>query len=471
MPRRPGFLLVLALAASAGLARPARADEDRSAKGRLDELERKADEQARELDRLRTQRMADELRGAPDAPPHVDRSGDAKGDLFDWGYDDGFFVKGTVGAASYVFRPRAYVQLDYRASLHSRSNLGEPTKGVFEDRFLLRRAVVGFVGTFGPIGFFFEAEPVRGTNGVLPIQNMWLEWRSFDELQLRAGHFIPPFTFGDAFTAPPFLDFLEQPMVVQALSYSFRPGAMLHGSFERGLLEWFLSLNNELDANGTITGDPIVTARLSSDTGALSFGVAGSWERLGGPTHSSVQGITPGQFRFFAPVAVRGWQQRYEVDAQLDAGPFFASAEYAWCVQRRDRANADASDGTPLVAQGAYATVGWMFLGPPRDSKRPHTPFADWSFSLDLEKKRNARNVGAEVVLRAEWLTIDQARGGRDFRGGDARAIEVGINVYPMENVKLMLEYAHVHVGDQAHAERAHSREADELMARAQLEF
>src|SRR5262249_26682690 len=162
---------------------------------------------------------------------------------FDWAYDDGFLVKGTIAGARYVLRPRAYIQLDYRAFVHSQANEAFPAKGVADDRFLLRRAVIGFIGTFGPVGFFFEAAPVRGSNGLIPFQNAWLEWRPTDEFQLRAGHFIPPFTFADGFTGPPFADFLELPMVAQTLSYSFRPGAMAHGDFEKGLLSWFIALN------------------------------------------------------------------------------------------------------------------------------------------------------------------------------------------------------------------------------------
>jgi phosphate-selective porin len=214
-----------------------------------------------------------------------------------------------------------------------------------------------------------------------------------------------------------------------------------------------------------------VTARLSTYVSGVGLGVAGSWLRIGGPTRDSVVGVTPGGHRFFAPVPVRGWSQRYEVDAIVDAGPFFVTAEYAWGYQQRKRANADFSDGAPLIAQGAYLTLGWMFIGAPPGSKGPHLPFKDWGFSLDLQRKRLGRNAGAEILVRGEWISIDQARGERDFKGNSAKAITVGLNVYLMENVRFTFEYVRLHIGDQSRAERAHSREADELIFRAQLEF
>ena len=125
-------------------------------------------------------------------------------------------------------------------------------------------------------------------------------------------------------------------------------------------------------------------------------------------------------------------------------------------------------DGDSLIVQGAYGTVGWMFCGPPVGTERPHAPFEGWElFSLDLERLMNDRNVGAELLVRFEWLSLDAD----DLKGNDAKALSVGLNVYPMENVKLMLDYVRARIGDQSTAERAHSRDADEILLRAQLEF
>ncbi len=442
---------------------------------RLDELERRAAEQQKELEALRE---AEELRRAGDAPPHVERpSGTPAEQTFSWGYDDGFFVRGSFFAdpeaepkdpgVTYLLRPRAYIQLDYRGYAHSRANLAFPSKGVADDHFVLRRAVIGFVADLGPFSFMFEAEPVRGASGLIPLLNAWLEWRSFEVLQVRAGHFIPPFTLADAFTAPPFYDFVEEPMIVQSLTYSFRPGAMAKGSFEKGLVSWFLAVNNEVDTNGTVTGDPIATTRLSSAVGPVQLGAAGAWERRAG-VQPSLVASTPGVFQFFAPVNVQGWTQRYEVDLAVGSGPFFGSTEFCWGHQERRRVLPGGLSADSLVVQGAYGTVGWMFCGPPPGVKGPHVPFEGWElFSLDLERHRNARNVGAELLVRLEWLSV----GAGDLKGNDARAVSVGLNVYPMENVKFMLDFDHARIGDQATAERAHSRYADEVQFRAQLEF
>lgn len=467
--------LLAVLVSSFATARPVAAQDSRT-KPRLDEIERRLAEQRAEIEALKTQRMQEELRRAPDAPPHVerlpDRSDPASGDTtLDWAYEDGFQVKGTINGTGYLFRPRSFVQLDYRAFENSRRNAAFPSKGTAENRFLLRRAVFGFRGNFGSFDFLFECDPTRLQSNLIPFNNAWLEFHPADELRVRFGHLIPPFTFADGLVAPPFFESLEHPMIVQTLSHNFRPGAMAFGDFQKGALSWFLAANNELDSNDVITSDPIVTARLGTRVGGFALGAAGSWIRLGGPNHNSVTAQTPGQFRFFQPVPVRGWSQRYEVDAILDAGPFWATAEYAWGYQQRNRAHADGSDGAPLIAQGAYLTVGWMFVGPPAGVKGPHVPFKDWNFSLELARNRMGRKVGAELLVRGEWISIDQARGERDFKGNSAKALTFGVNVYLMENVRVSMAYVHVYVGDQSRAERAHSRHGDELLMRAQLEF
>jgi hypothetical protein len=93
-----------------------------------------------------------------------------------------------------------------------------------------------------------------------------------------------------------------------------------------------------------------------------------------------------------------------------------------------------------------------------------------------------------ELVCRLEWMSVGEARGGRKGQGGapafpslapdadkiagnDAKAFSVGLNLDPIENVRFMVDYVHLRIGDQARSEKAHSRFGDEFLFRAQLEF
>ncbi|MEZ0229722.1 MAG: hypothetical protein ACAI25_13930 [Planctomycetota bacterium] len=100
------MLLLIASTASA---------QEKDSRSRLDELERKLEDQRVEIERLKTERMQSELRRAPDAPPHVERLPDGSvaasggSSSLELGYDDGFLLKGTLNGARYVLRPRAFI--------------------------------------------------------------------------------------------------------------------------------------------------------------------------------------------------------------------------------------------------------------------------------------------------------------------------------------------------------------------------
>jgi hypothetical protein len=49
--------------------------------------------------------------------------------------------------------------------------------------------------------------------------------------------------------------------------------------------------------------------------------------------------------------------------------------------------------------------------------------------------------------------------------------VTTGLNLDLTDNVRFMVDWVHLQVADRERAERAHSRQADELLFRAQLEF
>lgn len=393
-------------------------------------------------------------------------------------YNEGFVVHAKVNDQTFSFRPRGGVQLDYRAFPHAKPN----------DQFVLRRTKVGFDGAFGDFNYDIEAQPLRPN---IPFIDAWLEWASFKEIKLRVGHFKTPFSLDNGVTLDFRTDFVERPMVVgsgNVVAPDYHPGGEVLGSIGDGLVNYWFAVQNQVDSSASVSGDPLMAARVEVNVGGFSIGTSAFWERLAG-IQTSFQGITPGQFQFFKPVSVHGWTQAYELDACFYAGPFWARSELVYAAQERRRCLADNSDGTELITQGAYGTIGFVFWGPAAGSPRPAAPFKDWElFSFTTEKKKNKRFVGAELVCRFEWISIDDARDGRKgqagvpattstaanadkVRGNQATAFWLGLNVSPIENVTFMANYVHLRIGDQARAEGPHAREADEFLFRAQLDF
>jgi phosphate-selective porin len=462
---RVALALILILAASAaGQDDPDVPLPPTSEAERIRLLERELERQQKEIDALKGERSPSD---------------------FDWGYDDGFFLKGRIAGASYSIRPRGFIQLDYRAFPYSSKNLQYQNVPP-EDQFVVRRARLGFQGNFGDFEFFFEVDPTR-TAPQLPIANFFLTWHAIDELQLRAGSFVVPFGLEDGSTDPRYTDFIERAMVVgsgTAVAPDFRIGGEVFGKLGGGFVNYFVSVTNNPPSNAVAVGDPLALARVEMDLRGFELGGSGYWCRIGGAGGTSYSGRTPGQFQFFAPVAIRGWEQAYGVDASYYAGPVWIVGEYVWAQQDRDRVGAAGASGTPLLTQGAGFTVGWLLWGPTTPGPHPF-PFKEWDLlSIDLVKKRNARNVGLELVARVEWIDVSEARSSRvsgtppattpnavNVKGNQCEAVEAGVNLDAIENVRIMFEYAHLRTGDASRSEKAHSREADELLLRAQLEF
>ncbi|HZV01397.1 MAG TPA: porin [Planctomycetota bacterium] len=483
---RPRASLVAAvLVASFGSARAQ--EQVKSDAERLADLEKKLAEQQKQLDDLK----------AHEKPKAIDEKGavqQAQNQSFDWGYNDGFYVKGDINGAGYMIRPHARLQLDYRAFPYSSKNLAY-NNAVPEDQFLVRRARVGFLGNFGPFEFMFDADPIRSP---LPIADFWFQWHQIDEFQIRFGSFKAPFDFDDSQTSDLYLDMVERPIPTGSgnqITPDYRIGAEVFGRVADGLFSYFFSVVNQPDSNTVQDGDPLYTARVQTEIKGFEAGIGALAARLGtgGPKGfaNSFTGATPAQYVFFAPVSVRGWEQAILGDAAFYYGPGFISGGYAYAQQARERVAADGTSGTPLVTQGGWVTVGWMLMGPITPGPHP-IPFKDWEFfSMELQKKRNARNCGLELVFRMETMDIRDARGGRRFtsaaettvatpstsatalkvKGNQCQAGTIGLNFYPNENVKFMFDYVHLHLGDRLRAERAHSNEADEILLRAQLEF
>lgn len=452
--------------------------------GRLEQLERRVAEQERQIQQLRSQPAAVTGTGLAHGGGGPGQPIEGKDSRFDWGYNQGFYVRGEAGGFPFEIRPRVRLQTDYRA-FGPPVNTAAPN-GALDDQFVLRRTRIGFDGDIGVFHFQLEVDPPRGG---LPLGDFWFQYQQFDAFKVRFGHFKTPWSYEDGMTSDLYIDTVERSMIIgsgASAAPDFRPGAMILGDFGEGLFRYFVSAQNQADSNTVNSDDPLMCLRVdSSFLPGLLLGTAGVWERQGVKGAVSLPGQTPGFFRWFSPVNVHGWDQRYEVDASFYQGPFWIASEYAWVWEERSGLGGGGGGAPPLITQGAYATIGYKFWGPTgKPSAAPHAvPFKDWVFfSPDIVKVRNGRNVGAELVLRYEWMNIESGKVAHNqpestaatainVDGNSARALTLGLNIFMIENVKFMFDWVHIHMDDKARAERINSHSADEFLFRAQLEF
>lgn len=480
MPPRRALTATLVIAwslpSSVGAQEPAPAGEDLGA--RVQALERQLEEQRRLLDELRLELSR------PPAPPPPDGADAPPALTPEWGWKDGVFVRGAVGELPYELRLIGRVQLDHRVYARTASNAAVP-HAIPRSRFLVRRARIGLSGAISDFGFLFEADPSR--NG-LPLGQFFFQYQRFEAVRLRFGHIRAPFAHENGVLGTNRLPFLERSMIIgsgNAAAAAYAPGAMILGSLDEGLFSYWLAAQNQVDSNEAVTSDPMVSARVETAFSGVVLGASATWMRRGDRSQQSITGVTPAQHRFFAPVDVRGWDQRYGLDAACFRGPFFVMAEYALVHQEREKVLASGEDGAAFLVQGAYLGAGVLFWGPARGV--PHArPFQGWTLLPDADRPRQGRFAGAELVARVEWLELDDGRGRRfggptaapsraanatNIKGTDARAVTVGLNVFPLENVRLSLHWSRVRVGDQGRAAHDRTRYDDEVIMRAQIDF
>ncbi len=475
--------LVLAAVAVAFAWSPSVSAQEQPAPGaadlgaRVQELERQLEEQRRLLDELRL-----ELRRDAEPPPAV--AAEEPAITHAWGWKDGVYLHGKIGELPYELRPIGRIQLDHRVHARTASNAAVP-HAIPRSRFLVRRARIGFSGAISDFGFLMEVDTTR--NG-LPLGQFFFQYQRFELARLRFGHFRAPFAHENGVLGTNQLPFLERSMIIgsgNAAAAAFAPGAMVLGSVRKGLLSYWLAAQNQVDSNDTVTSDPMASARVETAFSGLVLGASATVMRHGDRSQQSITGVTPAQYRFFAPVDVRGWDQRYGLDVAFFHGPFFAMAEYALVHQEREKVLASGEDGASFLVQGAYLGAGLIFWGP--DDGAPHArPFESWRLLPDATRPRQGRFAGAELVARVEWIELDDGRGRRfgaataapsraanaqNIKGTDARAVTVGVNVFPVENVRLSLQWSRVRVGDQGRAAHDRTRYDDEVVMRAQLDF
>lgn len=473
------FVAVAALCALAGRAsaqEPPPPGDDQELRQRLNELERRLDEQARELDALRARDPGQQPPGqTPASEKHP----------IEWAWKDGFYVHGEWGGAKYELRPIGRIQLDYRVFARNDPNEQIPHP-VPEDQFLIRRARVGFSGAFGDFGFVLEADPDRGG---IKLGVAYLQWQTFQELRVQLGHFRTPFALENGMMGTNQHPLLERSMIIgsgNAAAPGFSPGAMVWGTLAKAF-SYYVSAQNRVDSNQQVTSDPLLGARLQLEVQDFMLGASGVMVRQGGGVQDSVTGLTPAQYRFFNAVSVEGQDLRGGVDVSWFHGPLFAMAEYAYLEQERRRV-LGGRDGSPFAVQGAYVAAGFVFWGPDRD--QPHAlPLQNWTLLPDLDRPRKGRFAGAELVLRLEWMSLDDRNGGRGFeangaasspsraagagniKGTDARALSLGFNLFPIENVRFSVQWSHVRVGDHGRAPDDSSRWQEEVILRGQIDF
>lgn len=374
-------------------------------------------------------------------------------------------------AKGWSFKPRGRLQWDV-ASVSAPNGVSNSALG-FSNK--LRRAFLGFGGTIpGGFGYRLEADLA---NSSVTLTDAYITYDR-GPLNITLGQH-KPFGSLDELTSDLDTSFMERAAFVQSFGFERRLGLSL----------------------GYATGDVMLNAGVfTDDIKALSNTTAGAdsnnsysvdarlvWMpkldkvqlHLGGSVHvrdmnslsatAAAYRARPGtgttDVRFIS-TGNRNISNEFGAGLELAAisGPLHATGEAYWFRPEL------APSGRDAQLFGGYAEVGYMLTGGDTRSYKKGAFGA-----VSPTKPVGKGGMGAvQIVARYDYLDLNDPT--RGITGGSQKGYYAGVNWFPVEYIKLMLNYGHIDYSNVAAAlvnmtngDRSYG--VDTLAARAQLSF
>jgi phosphate-selective porin OprO/OprP len=249
-----------------------------------------------------------------------------------------FFIKSADG--KFQIQPYGYVQTDYRAY----SGDGAPP-----DTFVIRRARLGFQGSYGKhydFALLMDGVPVQGVT----LRDAYVNIKPLPEFQVQIGQYKVPFAREEV-DSDANLIFIERS--IASLLYpdvvgTFRaPGAMVWGNIAGGRMQYWagafngrgLATNNTQnwpESMGRVRFYPWKQKRDNVSQGFAFGGTLYYGKSRGLSNETSFSGTLPDfAFTFFPSFPINGNVWRYEGEFDLYNGPMTLSGDYVQLQQQR----------------------------------------------------------------------------------------------------------------------------------------
>lgn len=283
-----------------------------------------------------------------------------------------FFLKSPDG--QFTLMPVGYLNAQYTFFKGD----GAPS-----DTFAIRRARFGVQGSYGKqldYAFLFDS---AASNGI-SIRDAYIDFKPWKALQFQAGQFKEPFS-QEVGTGDTNVEFIERSIgsnLYPSAAGTFRaPGAVAHGSFHDGVIQYWAGIFN---GKGIITNDttnePEFVGRLrvypwkkSSNSLLKNIAIGGS---VG---HSRSRGLSnelsfsglmnDSAYTFFPQFRINGGIERYNAHFQWLDGPWGLRGEYTQLNEKRIGVGSEVVGGAGfetlpgVVGKGAYTQFSYMLTG------------------------------------------------------------------------------------------------------------
>lgn len=263
-----------------------------------------------------------------------------------------------------------WLRVDLRARLQADVRTSEASIRGDEDGGVdIARRGVGVDGRVGHVDYQVEYEI-----GAHEWRDVYLDYRQFKQVQVRAGVFKLPFGL-DENTSPTNLDFVYRAQISSRLAPGRDRGVSVHGRVLKNVLSYEAGVfrndgDNARPSNSTrVFGGRTFAARVlahpfrgsKSPLASLQIGAAmsGTGVPLGFP---AVRARTVFGASFYdSDVWVQGRRQRTGLEARWQPGRVSIQSEYIRLTDERRGQSVEDGDLSPLVAQGWYVSGTYGF--------------------------------------------------------------------------------------------------------------
>jgi phosphate-selective porin OprO/OprP len=264
------------------------------------------------------------------------------------------------------------LRIDFRLKLQGDVRTFDPPDVDEEDGFEMNRRRIGIQGTFLR---YFEYELEREIRQENVWRDVFLNFRYFDDFQIRGGKFKVPFSL-EQVTGPTDLDFIYRTNVVNNLSPARDIGVSVHGQFGGRAVGYDVGVfeqdgeNARFDANpgagrtiaGRVTARPLRLSTMESSARELTLGFAMTTGEVPEGLNS-LRAHTAFREPFFDAVYVNGRRTRFGVEADWQPGPFSVKGEFIRVTDQRRNQGVLEEDLPPLEARGWYLSGTWVVTG------------------------------------------------------------------------------------------------------------
>jgi phosphate-selective porin len=329
-------------------------------------------------------------------------------------------------------RAGKWLRVDFRARVQQDVHSSEATANAEAEGALdAARKRIGIEGRLGR-AVDYQAEYEIGAH---QWRDLYLDYRQFKTLQVRAGKFKLPFGL-DETTSVTNLDFIYRARISSRLAPGRDRGVTLHGRALHGIVAYEAGVfrndgdNARPSKSARVFGGRTTAARLIVDPFRRSksrladfqagVAISGTTVPTGFP---AVRARTVMGTSFYdSNVWVKGRRQRTGLQARWRPGPFSLQAEFIRLTDQRRGQAVDDGDLSPLLAQGWYVSGTYAVTGERK--------------TTGLDKPRH-RFGAIEVAARMEKLSFGSAAASGDpstsrradrVLGNSDRALTGGIN-------------------------------------------